>query len=139
MIGATPPSSNEATSGPELIEVSMPLRAQFASSLRALIASLGADIGFSIDELDDLRLALSEIFSTLVEASPDDSRALISVTLTPGELLISIRRPGTDATYTLDALAMNILEAVTDTYEVGAGGVTFSKRGTELGDRSHRS
>jgi hypothetical protein len=141
MLGETP-SSDEATSNLDRIDISIPLRAQFASTLRTLVASIGADIGFSVDELDDLRLALSEIFSVLADVSSSDSRALVSLTSTtstPPELVISIRRSDTDTTFEFDELAASILKSVTNTYEIGPGGVTFSKRGTELGSGPHGS
>ena len=138
------PSSDEATSNLDRIDISMPLRTQFASTLRTLVASIGADIGFSVDELDDLRLALSEIFSVLADVSSSDSRALVSLTSTtstPPQLVISIRRSDTDTdtTFEFDELAASILKSVTNTYEIGPGGVTFSKRGTELGSGPHGS
>jgi hypothetical protein len=103
-----------------------------------LTASVGADAGFSVDELDDLRLALSEVFAVLADVGPSDSRALVSLTTTPGELIVTIGSDDTDTTLELDPLAASILQSVTDGYEIGAGSVTFTKRSTELGTGSHR-
>lgn len=129
---ADPPPSSEAPSKPDRIDISVPLRAEFASTLRTLIASIGVDTGFPVDELHDLRLAVSEVFSVLADAAPRDCRALASLVVTHGELAISI---GSDraVTFELDSLAASILKSVTDGHEIGPGSVVFTKRSTELG------
>jgi len=120
------------TSKPDRVDVSVPLRVRFGSTLRTLAAALGADAGFSVDELDDLRLALSEIFSVLAESGPDNGRALVSIDVTPGELFVSIRSDQDGVAYELDELATSILRSVTDTHEAGPDSFTFSKRSTDL-------
>ena len=138
MAGETPA---EATSKPDRIDVSVPLRVEFGSTLRTLVASVGADAGFSVDELDDLRLALSEIFSILADGAPTGSRALVSITVTSGELVVSIRSEPADVAFELDELAAGILRSVTDRYELepASGSVTFAKRTSELASGPHRS
>lgn len=120
------------TSNPDRIEASVPLRAEFASVLRTLVASIGADAGFSVDELDDLRLALSEIFSVLAEAGPRDGRALVSIVVDRGELVVSMRSDQDGVAYELDELATSILHAVVDSHEVKPDSFTFSKRCTDI-------
>ena len=46
-------------------EVIVPLRTRYASTVRVIAASLGAEAGFTVDEIDDVRLALDEVFSLL--------------------------------------------------------------------------
>jgi hypothetical protein len=119
-------------SGRDRIDVSVPLRAEFGSILRTLAASVGADAGLSVDELEDLRLALSEIFSVLAETGPTEGRAFVSIDLAPGELLVSIRSDQDDVEYELDELAWSILRSVTDSHEVGANTFSFTKRSTDI-------
>jgi hypothetical protein len=132
MVGQTPTADTSRTSTPDRIDVAVPLRAEFASILRTLAASVGADAGLSVDELDDLRLALSEVFAVLAEAGPAEARALVSIELAPGELLVSIRSDQDDVEYELDELASSILRSVTDGYEVGPNSFTFAKRSTDI-------
>ena len=120
------------TSNPDRIEASVPLRAEFASVLRTLVASIGADAGFSVDELDDLRLALSEIFSVLAENDPGHGRALVSIVVDRSELVVSMRSDQDGVAYELDELASSILHAVVDSHEVGPDSFTFSKRSTDI-------
>jgi hypothetical protein len=119
-------------SGRDRIDVAVPLRAEFGSILRTLAASVGADAGLSVDELEDLRLALSEIFSVLAETGPTEGRAFVSIDLAPGELLVSIRSDQDDVEYELDELAWSILRSVTDSHEVGANTFSFTKRSTDI-------
>lgn len=124
------------TSNPDRIEASVPLRSEFASVLRTLAASIGADAGFSVDELDDVRLALSEIFSVLAEAGPSDGRVLVSIVVDGSELVVSMRSDQDGVVYELDELATSILRSVVDSHEVGPGSFTFSKRSTDIASGS---
>ena len=132
MVERTPTADAAQTSRPDRVDVSVPLRVEFASTLRTLVASVGADAGLSVDELDDLRLALSEIFSVLAESGPTEGRALVSIELTPGELFVSIRSDQDDVEYDLDELASGILRSVTDSHEIGPNAFKFSKRSIDL-------
>ena len=53
-------------------DVIVPLRTRYASTIRMIAASLGAEAGFTVDEIDDLRLALDEVFSLLAERHVGD-------------------------------------------------------------------
>lgn len=139
MAGQTPMADTSQTSPPDRIDVAVPLRAEFASTLRTLAASVGADAGLSVDELDDLRLALSEIFAVLAHGGPADGRAFVSIELAPGELRVSIRSDQDGVEYELDELASSILHSVTDSHEVGPNTFTFSKRSTDIASGSAAS
>ena len=59
--------SDPTTADGDHFEVIVPLRTRYASTVRMIAASLGAEAGFTVDEIDDLRLALDEVFSLLAE------------------------------------------------------------------------
>ena len=122
---------------PDRIDVTVPLRTEFAATLRTVVAAVGSDAGFSVDELDDVRLALSEVFSVLVDAERGAGRARVTFSPTPGELTVVIGSDGDDLAIELDVLATNILACVTDSYSIALDGVTFSKRSRDLLD-DHR-
>lgn len=63
------------TSADGNVEVMIPLDLRNASIVRVVAAALGADSGYSMDEIDDFRLALNEAFALLVDASPAPARA----------------------------------------------------------------
>jgi serine/threonine-protein kinase RsbW len=127
-------SAEVPTSHPEGIEISVPLRVEFAATLRTVVAAIGSDAGFSVDELDDLRLALSEVFSVLAENAAVGGRARVSCSLAAGELSVTVAADPPGSPIVLDDLATNILESVTDAVTIDADAVTFSKRSAELAD-----
>jgi len=110
----------------------VPLRTEFVATLRTMAASLGADVGFSIDEIDDLRLALSEVVSSLldIEGSPDD-RITASFDLRGGGVTVTIATDRVGVAIELDDLAVTILDSVVDRYEIDGANVTLVKMASE--------
>jgi serine/threonine-protein kinase RsbW len=111
------------------IEIVVPARTGLAATLRLLAASLGADIGLTVDEIDDLRLALDEVFTSAAEGREDRR---VSVTFRPGdhelEVIVFIVGP---EPIELDELASTILRSVVDELDTTGGTVTFLKRAAE--------
>ncbi len=118
---------------PEHIDVDLPLSLRHASTVRAVAVALGADAGFSVDDIDDLRLGVNEAVSVLsdTESDPPPGARLV-VRFDIGERVVSVRvsRHGVDEPVgELDVLASRILTAVVDEFEVDAGGAfTIVKR-----------
>jgi serine/threonine-protein kinase RsbW len=118
---------------PDRIEISVPLRSTYLSTLRTMAASLGADVGFSIDEIDDVRLGIGEVVAALLESTPADRDVRVTATFLTGgdELSVIIPIPASGTTVAFDDLALGILRSVVDHFEVTAEGVTLVKRATE--------
>jgi anti-sigma regulatory factor (Ser/Thr protein kinase) len=110
--------------------MSVPLRPEYASTIRTVAAALGADAGFSIDELDDVRLALSEVFSALTDGA-HGGRAHVSFVVGDGSARIEIRSDDASRGIDLDDLALGILRSVTDRFEVAGGVIVLVKHATE--------
>jgi serine/threonine-protein kinase RsbW len=55
------------TSPADAIQLTIPLRSEYGSILRLVAAASGADAEFSLDDIDDLRLAVSEVFSSALQ------------------------------------------------------------------------
>jgi anti-sigma regulatory factor (Ser/Thr protein kinase) len=110
--------------------MSVPLRPEYASTIRTVAAALGADAGFSIDELDDVRLALSEVFAALTD-EVDRGRAHVSFVVGDGLVRIEVRTDGPTTAVELDELALGILRSVTDSFEIVDGVVVLVKHATE--------
>lgn len=111
------------------IEIILPARTDMAATLRVLAASLGGDAGFTVDEIDDVRLAMNEVFTSAAD-QPEATR--ISVMLRPGErqLDVTMRLLGVGS-IELDELATTILRSVVDDLDLSAGAVNFTKRAVE--------
>jgi anti-sigma regulatory factor (Ser/Thr protein kinase) len=127
------------------VDVTVPLRSEFASIVRLIAASLGADAGFSVDDIDDLRLAMSEVFSSIVEGSAaTDDAARVEITFDtagPGLVVTLARSRGNTATvvdgmddFKLDELATSIIGVAVDEFAVRDGAVRLVKRGAVQAD-----
>jgi hypothetical protein len=119
--------------GPDHVELTVPLRTEFAATIRVIAASLGADAGFSIDEIDDFRLGLNEVFVVLADRHPT-SRARTTFRIGQGELAVTMRPEPGDDVIELDELGASILRSVVDSFESSADGITLVKRARESAD-----
>lgn len=121
-----PPSS-------DAVVVNVPLRAEYASAIRVLVSSLAADLDFTVDELDDLRLGVSELFTLFADDAAPDARCTADIVALDGQVSVSMSRDVGEPVE-LDGLASTILLAVVDSHDVdGVGGVTIRKRAVEAG------
>jgi serine/threonine-protein kinase RsbW len=114
----------------DVVEVIVPLRAEFAATLRVVAASLGADADFTIDEIDDLRLAISEVFSSLADGA-GEGRCRATFSRRADGVAVTLGWESPAATVGLDDLAATILASVVDEYRSDVAGVTLVKRASE--------
>lgn len=111
-------------------EVIVPLRTRYASTIRMIAASLGADAGFTVDDIDDVRLGLDEVFSMLAERHVGE-RVRTSFRVDGNELIARLTLESGPVDVEPDELATNILRSVVDQYEFTPGGVTLIKRSSQ--------
>lgn len=111
-------------------DVIVPLRTRYASTVRMIAASLGAEAGFTVDEIDDLRLALDEVFSLLAERHVGD-RVRTRFRLEGHQLVAALTLESGIVDVEPDELAANILRSVVDGFEFSTNGVTLTKRASE--------
>jgi serine/threonine-protein kinase RsbW len=104
------------TEAPEVVELDLPLQHRHASTVRVVAASLGADAGLTIDEIEDLRLGVNEAVSVLADVDAIDGARLRVRFETLGQgMTVTARRTGVDRALSIDdidALAVRILRAV---------------------------
>lgn len=122
----------DTSNGANQVEVTVPLRTDFVATLRTVAASLGADAGFSIDEIDDLRLAISEVVSSMIDSTTsDDDRIVATFGLSAACVAVGITTRHGELQIELDDLASSILQSVVDEYEVVGPRVTLVKLASE--------
>lgn len=95
-----------------------------------IAASLGAEAGFTVDEIDDVRLALDEVFSMLAERH-EGERVRTTFRLDGRQLIAGLKLESGPVDVEPDELAANILKSVVDRFEFGTDGVTLTKRAAE--------
>ena len=116
--------------GEDQFDVIVPLRTRYASTVRMIAASLGAEAGFTVDEIDDLRLALDEVFSLLAEGHAGE-RVRTTFRLDGRQIIASLTLETGSIDVEPDELAANILRSVVDRFEFTEHAVTLTKAASE--------
>ena len=111
----------------EHAELDLPLTARYATTVRAVAASMAATISMSIDDIDDLRLGVNEAISVLTDLDndpPTSARLHVRFEVEADCIRVIASRRGIDGVppVELDVLAERILGAVVDEYSVDATG-----------------
>lgn len=124
-------TSSNSIVADDAIDIAVPLRAEHAATLRVIVSSLGSDNGLNVDEIDDLKLAVSEVFTLLVDDRErvGATRAHIRYEVDEGDIRVHLHRGLTDDHIELDVLATTILSSVVDDHVVTATGISLTKLG----------
>ena len=99
--------------------------------VRILAAGVAADAGLSIDDTEDLRIAVSELVALLVDGvNKGECSIEVEFGRAAGEVVVEGRRPavtGHPESADVDDLALEILRVVVDdhTFDAGATGRRF--------------
>jgi len=137
--GPQPP----VASGGDVVELSIPVRADLVVLARLTAATVASRAGFGVEEIEDLRLAVEELCLSLV--GPDDNgrlrfayqRADDAVTIT-----CTFEPDGTGAATarTGDELSLRILDALVDEHgRHGTGGSGANGGGSKAWLRKRRA
>jgi hypothetical protein len=76
---------NEQQVGP--VDLTVPASSEHLRILRLVSSSLAASLGHDVDQLDDLRIAVDELASLLIEHAPPDARLRLSLCGDDGHLV----------------------------------------------------
>lgn len=118
----------------DTVDLRIPAETRHVATARVVAASLAADLGFDIDEIDDLRLGVNEAVAVLLDAEAgvagDDLD--ISFRVTGRQLDIEVSRRGITSPVVLDELADRILGAVVDHHAHHDGVVRLSKSSRDV-------
>lgn len=106
------------------VQLTVPAHADSARLARLMAAAVAADVGFTLDEIEDLRVAVSELVALLVE---EDHNAADEVVLTyqraPDTVEVTGRRASAAGDAEIpeavapDDLALEILRVVVDEHD----------------------
>ena len=69
------------------VDLTVPASSEHLRVLRLVAASLAASLGLDIDQLDDLRIAVDELCSLLIEHAPDEARLRLTLCGDGGRLV----------------------------------------------------
>jgi len=108
----------QATLRGEAVRLSLPASPDYVRIVRLAASGIATNLGFDVDELDDLRVAVGELVNlTLEVCKPETLEVLFTVDGT--ELRIHGTAPAAEGrVIELDSLTRQILDAFLDTYTI---------------------
>ncbi len=125
----SPPAPDPVLAQP--VRLSVPASPRFLSAARVVAASLGAESGLSVDDLDDLRLGVNELVSLLVESAPPAARVELEFDVHDGAIIVRGMLDGAVAApIEVDELTRRIVEAVVDDHELDGTSFSLTKAST---------
>jgi serine/threonine-protein kinase RsbW len=134
---------SETASGPVSegadVELRLPTDSAYVSVLRTTTAGLAARLDFTIDDIEDLRIAVGEASAMVLPEAADDSDLDCTFHLSPGELTIgvSVRTTG-EIEPDYDSFAWQVLSTLASSAELqqseGRFTVRLTMRSSAVGD-----
>lgn len=82
----------------EVVELSIPCHPQYVRAARLLVAEMGARIGLTIDEIDDMKVAVSEAITNAIDHAyegEDAAEIIVRFKRGEGELTVEVEDSGT--------------------------------------------
>ena len=111
------------------IRLSVPAAPEFARLARLTVAGLATRVGFSYDDVEDLRIAIGEAYSLMISNSGRPSNIELVFHVSEEALKITVSGAGgSDPTSSEEAeLSTQILEAVVDSFDLDGSSVKLTK------------
>jgi serine/threonine-protein kinase RsbW len=120
-----------------VVEIRLPAEASFVATVRLAAASLAARCDLTVDDIEDLRLAVDEACSLLLQHAAPDSTLDTRFELNQGSLRVETSVLGELNNVDRSGFAWTVLEALTSTVDVATGDgrmtVTLTKRRDNAG------
>jgi serine/threonine-protein kinase RsbW len=124
-----------AAQGDDVVELRLPADGAYLSVLRTATAGLAARLDFTLDEIEDLRIAVDEACALLLPDAVPGSAMTCLFALSDRSLAVTVRVPSrTGRVPRRNTFAWTVLTALagdveTDVAEDGTVSVTLLKRG----------
>lgn len=108
----------QSTSVAEVVRLSVPGSLEYVRVVRLAAAAVASRFGFDVEEIEDIRVAVDELASVVIEAG---SGSEITLTFSNFDNTFSFEgSAAVDAQPVLDDLTGQILGAVVDDFEINA-------------------
>jgi serine/threonine-protein kinase RsbW len=102
----------------EEIKLTLPALAEYARVARLAVTGLASRMGFSYDEIEDLRIAVGEVCSLMLDGS--GGRLTFRCALTDDALVVETTREPTGPRLEITDMSTQILQAVVDVADIDA-------------------
>lgn len=122
------PSTGSST-GPDTgsdVELRLPAERAYVSVLRTTTAGLAARLDFTIDDIEDLRIAVGEACAMVLPEADPGTSLLARFDLAPGRLTVRVEVSGSDiGAPDYDSFAWQVLETLAHTATAEVDGDRF--------------
>jgi serine/threonine-protein kinase RsbW len=115
------------------VEVRLPADRDYVAALRAFVTALAAQSALTVDEVEDLQIAVDESCALVLPHARADGQLSVHIELADASVGVVVSVPaGADAVPDRNGFSWTVLSAVADEMHVTSGGGTlairFSKR-----------
>lgn len=118
--------------GDDHVELTVPADTKHLRLARLAASGYGADLGFSLDDIEELRLAVGEACALLVDHAPDDARLLLRYGAEGPLLIIEGTCPAAGSSeLVVDPVAQAVMVNTVDSFDVERQGDLNSFRLTK--------
>ncbi|MEO5852833.1 MAG: anti-sigma factor [Nocardioides sp.] len=140
MTSDSPPDSrsekaqSRATRGPD-VELRMPADSAYVSVLRTTTAGLAARLDFTIDDIEDLRIAVGEASAMVLPEAEPGSDVVCRFHMSPGRLTVSVTVSVSGAPFPdYDSFAWQVLTTLATEASADAADGEFTVTMTMISD-----
>ena len=106
---------------PDEVSLKFPASFEYIRLARLVASGLAAQVNFNLDDIEDLRIAVDELCSALVEAAADRT-STVTVTFRVDNQQIhmeaDVPTDGATGSYEIDDISSHILRAAVDRHEL---------------------
>ena len=75
----------------DIVELKIPARAEWVAVARLAVAAVASRLRFSVDEIEDIKLAVAEACTNSIQHGSDADRIEITTEITRNEVRVSVR------------------------------------------------
>ena len=109
------------------VELRLPAEGAFATIVRTTAASLAARLDFTIDDIEDLRIAVGEANAMVLEHAASGTDLVTGFHLAPGRMTISVSaRTEGNPVPDLDSFAWKVLTTLASSADIESGSGRFA-------------
>jgi serine/threonine-protein kinase RsbW len=103
------------------VELRLPADSAYASVLRTTTAGLAARLDFTIDDIEDLRIAVGEALALVLEHADEGGDLVCTFHLAPGELVVTVTASAAAAPAPdLDSFAWQVLSTLATSSDIAS-------------------
>lgn len=117
--GALPEDSRE-------VEIRLPAEGAYAAVLRTTTAALAARLDFTIDDIEDLRMAVAEANAMVLEQADPGSDLVCTCRLAPGRMVLSVSVASAGAVPDLQSFAWQVLTTLAADADIDTSGGRYT-------------